>query len=69
MPWLIGKAGHEPYFTNDPPKSGDQMLDPPNIGQKSDLPPLKNDDFWLIFAPFRASNKNPTNFGFWLNLV
>ena len=30
MPWLIGKAGH------DPPKSGDQMLDPPKIGQKSD---------------------------------
>ena len=39
MPWLIGKAGHEPYFTNDPPKSGDQMLDPPKIGQKSDRPP------------------------------
>ena len=55
MPWLIGKAGHEPYFTNDPPKSGDQMLDPPKIGQKSDWPPpLKNDDFWLIFALFRG---------------
>ena len=39
MPWLIGKAGHKPYFTNDPPKSGDQMLDPPKIGQKSDWPP------------------------------
>ena len=33
MPWLIGKAEHEPYFTNDPPKSGDQMLDPPKIAE------------------------------------
>ena len=37
MPWLIGKAGHEPYFTNDPPKSGDQMLDPPKIWAKKQI--------------------------------
>ena len=55
MPLLIGKAGHEPYFTNDPPKSGDHMLDPPKIGKNQiDPPPLKNDDFWLIFALFRG---------------
>ena len=52
MPWLIGKAGHEPYFTNDPPKSGDQMLDPPKIGQKSDWPPPKNDNFMAYSCTF-----------------
>ena len=66
MPWLIGKAGHEPYFTNDPPKSGDQMLDPPKIGQKWDWPPLKNDDFWLIFPLFRGIFVNVSLTPLWI---
>ena len=52
MPWLIGKAGHEPYFTNDPPKSGDQMLDPPKIGQKSDWPPPLKMMIFGLFSHF-----------------
>ena len=57
MPWLIGKAGHKPYFTNNPPKSGDQILDPP---------PLKNDDFWLIFALFRGIFVNVSLTPLWI---
>ena len=29
-------------------------LTPPRIGEKSDWPPLKNDDFWLILPLFRG---------------
>ena len=47
MPWLIGKAGQEPYFTNDP-------IFRSNVWKRSSTAPTSQNIFMMIIDNRKA---------------